>query len=132
MSNWPAEEKLAERMHQHRCEVCGGDLAMAECSSANLWREKAVKRIALREKRWKGKFIKGKPKAVTMVERRMEMGFKAKEVKESLEVYMKGLVDNDLTLAQVKDLYNQMSALISLNKKYKKTVCKKEEKENGG
>ena len=120
---WKKEE-LAAQMHKTRCTTCGGSLELNKCSEAQHWLDYAERRCARRAKAIKGKFVKGKPKQLTNLERRMELGFQAKEVKDTLEAYMKGLVNDNLTMSQQKKLYDEMMKLISLNKKYKKTVCK--------
>lgn len=117
--------KLAEDMHSKRCKTCQGEKSIDTCSDGQTFKAYAVRRLERRAKAIVGQFVKGKPPEVTKTERRMEMGSKAKDLRNELDHYIQSLIEDNLTLDQVAELYNKMMALATINRKFKKSVCKK-------
>lgn len=83
---WKDAETLAQSMHQERCEECKKTNGILEtCPKAEHWISYAKERMERRARASVGRFGFGKPRAVTLLERRMKMGTMAKEVKDCLE-----------------------------------------------
>lgn len=122
-------EAMAKWFHKDRCEKCDKVTGTLEqCPEKHHWTSYATTRLERRQKASVANFGFGKPREVTLLERRMKMGAQAKEVKDCLDQYIKGLIDNNLTLDQVSELYDKMMDLASMNRKYKNSVCPKKPK----
>lgn len=126
---WKTIGTLALWMHQTRCEKCKESNGPLEsCPDYNYWTTYATQRMERRQSAIVGKFVSGKPTEITRLERRMKMGEKAKDLKDCLDGYIKGLIDNNLTLDQVNELYSRMMDLATINRRYKGSVCLKKDK----